>query len=100
MILEKASLIVKLGQEEQFEKDFKVASQYISAVKGYISHSLHLCLEKKNKYLLLVQWETLQDHTTGFRESDQYLQWKSLLHHYYHPFPIVEHYVEKYKNKQ
>lgn len=92
MILEVAMLQVKDGLQENFEVDFKNASQYISAIKGYICHSLGGCLKQKNKYILLVEWENLEDHTIGFRQSDQYLSWKTLLHHYYEPFPTVEHY--------
>jgi heme-degrading monooxygenase HmoA len=94
MILEAATLIVIPGKEHQFEKDFITAGQYISAVKGYIKHSLNKCIEQPNQYLLLVEWETLEDHTIGFRQSPQYLEWKKLLHHYYDPFPVVLHYEE------
>jgi heme-degrading monooxygenase HmoA len=92
MILEMALLHVKPGQEKQFEADFAVAGQYISSVKGYIRHSLSRCLEQESKYLLLVDWETLEAHTVGFRQSAVYLEWKKQLHHYYDPFPTVEHY--------
>lgn len=92
MILELAILYVKDGQESQFEIDFGKAGKYISAVKGYAGHTLQKCLEQKNKYILLVNWETLEAHTVGFRESPQYSEWKKLLHHYYDPFPVVEHY--------
>jgi heme-degrading monooxygenase HmoA len=92
MILEVAILSVIQGKELQFETDFKKASQYISAIKGYCKHSLKKCIEQKNKYILLVEWDTLEDHTIGFRESPQYLEWKKLLHRYYDPFPTVEHY--------
>lgn len=44
--------------------------------------------------MLLVSWESLEDHTVGFRESEQYKEWKALLHHFYDPFPIVEHYED------
>ena len=93
MILEVAILNVIAGKEGSFEKDFKIAEQYISTIKGYIKHSLKKCLEEENKYILLVEWETLEAHTIGFRTSEQYLEWKKLLHHYYNPFPVVEHYV-------
>lgn len=99
MILEVATLTIKNGQEEQFETDFAIAGQYISAVKGYIKHSLRKCVEQENKYILLVDWETLEDHTVGFRQSLAYLEWKKLLHHYYAPFPLVEHYQTVIENK-
>jgi heme-degrading monooxygenase HmoA len=92
MILESAILYVKNGQETAFEKDFEKAGQYISSIEGCISHTLHRCLEVENKYLLSVQWENLEAHTVGFRESAAYLEWKRLLHHYYDPFPVVEHF--------
>ena len=66
----------------------------ISSIDGYISHELKKCVEKKNRYILLVKWEKLEDHTVGFRQSPQYQEWKDLLHHFYDPFPTVEHYEE------
>ncbi len=93
MILEVAILNVVDGKEKQFEKDFEIATQYISSINGYIKHSSKKCIEKTNQYILLVEWETLENHTVGFRESLQYIEWKKLLHHYYDPFPTVEHYV-------
>lgn len=96
MVLEIAILEVKKGMEENFEEDFKKASLYISSVEGYIKHSLRNCIEQKNKYVLLVEWRSLESHTVNFRESEEYLKWKKLLHHYYDPFPLVEHYKEVY----
>jgi heme-degrading monooxygenase HmoA len=92
MILEVAILHLIENKEQEFEADFKKASQYISSIRGYIKHTLKKCIEEKNKYILLVEWETLENHTIDFRESEQYLEWKKLLHHYYNPFPIVKHY--------
>ena len=94
MILETAVLHVKPELEDNFEVSFKKASVYIASIKGYINHELHLCIESENQYLLLVRWETLEDHTIGFRQSEAYQQWKNLLHNYYEPFPVVEHYKQ------
>ncbi|PFN76435.1 antibiotic biosynthesis monooxygenase [Bacillus sp. AFS076308] len=92
MILEAAMLQVKEGMEVEFEGSFRQASEIISSMKGYISHELQRCIEVEGKYLLLVKWETLEDHTVGFRESKEYQEWKKLLHHFYDPFPTVEHF--------
>jgi len=92
MILEIATLDIKPGQEAEFERDFDIASKIISESVGYMEHELQRCIEKPNRYVLLVRWETLSDHTEGFRKSVPYLEWKKLLHHYYDPFPTVEHY--------
>lgn len=91
-ILEAAFLHIQPDQHRAFEADFKQAGQYISSIHGYLRHSLQRCLEVPGKYLLLVEWETLEAHTVGFRQSDVYQRWKELLHHYYEPFPVVEHF--------
>ncbi|MGQ7945613.1 antibiotic biosynthesis monooxygenase family protein [Flavobacterium sp. WC2509] len=100
MVLEMAILHVLKGEELHFENDFAIASLFIQSISGYISHSLRKCIEEENKYLLLVEWEKLEDHTIRFRESESYLEWKKLLHHYYNPFPIVEHYEMVVENKK
>jgi len=93
MILEMAVLNIMQGQTSAFESAFATASEIIASMPGYISHQLQRCIEDENRYLLLVQWKTLDDHTVGFRDSIQYLEWKRLLHHFYDPFPVVEHYT-------
>jgi heme-degrading monooxygenase HmoA len=93
VILEVAVLDVKPGLTTEFETAFKTASAIIATMPGYISHELQRCIETANRYILLVRWQTLEDHTIGFRQSPQYQQWRSLLHHFYEPFPVVEHYV-------
>lgn len=92
MILEVAVLEVKPGKARAFELAFLEAQEIIQNRQGYVSHQLQRCMEKSNRYILLVNWETLEDHTIGFRESKEYQQWRSLLHHFYDPFPTVEHY--------
>lgn len=93
MILESAVLDVRAGQTAQFEAAFREAKKIISASPGYLSHELHRCVERPNRYLLLVRWQRLEDHTEGFRKSAPYQRWKALLHHFYDPFPEVEHYA-------
>jgi heme-degrading monooxygenase HmoA len=100
MILEAVILYLKDGNEKEFEADFKTAGQYISAIKGYVGHSLQKCIENDNQYLLLVQWEKIENHTVGFRVSAEYQEWKKLLHHYYNPMPIVEHYEMVLEHKK
>jgi heme-degrading monooxygenase HmoA len=92
MTLEVAVLNIKPGMSQQFEITFAEAAQIIASMKGYISHNLQRCLEVENQYLLLVNWQTIEDHTVGFRQSLEYQTWKKLLHHFYDPFPTVEHY--------
>ena len=96
MILEVAILNIIPGQEDAFLKAFSEAKEIISKMAGYISHQLKRCMENASRFILLVEWEKLTDHTDGFRESKEYQEWKRMLHHFYDPFPAVEHY-EKVK---
>lgn len=92
MILEVAVLDVIANREAAFEAAFDEAQHIIAGMPGYRSHQLQRCLERPGRYLLLVEWDRLEDHTVGFRASAGYQQWRALLHHFYDPFPTVEHY--------
>ena len=92
MILESAHLDVKAGQEDAFEAAFNAAKGIISSMPGFMALELQRCIETRSRYLLLVRWMSLEHHTIGFRTSAQYEEWKQLLHHFYDPFPTVEHY--------
>ena len=92
MILEVAILNVRRGHAAEFEQAFQKAQRIISSMAGYVSHELQRRLEVENKYVLLVRWQRLEDHTEGFRKSAEYQEWKRLLHHLYDPFPTVEHF--------
>jgi heme-degrading monooxygenase HmoA len=94
MILEVAVLNIKPGHGLEFEAAFARAQAIIAASAGYKSHELRRCVEAKDRYLLLVRWDSLESHTTGFRGSLAYQEWRRLLHHFYDPFPTVEHYEE------
>ena len=94
MITERAELPVRPGQEGEFEEAFRQAKLIISAMPGFIGLTLSRCIERPSNYLLLVHWQTLEDHTDGFRGSPEYQEWRSLLHHFYDPFPVVEHFSE------
>jgi heme-degrading monooxygenase HmoA len=92
MILELAILDVRAGERPEFEQAFATAKDIISAMPGFESLELQHCLEVADRYVLLVRWDRLEDHTVGFRESPDYQRWRELLHRFYDPFPTVEHY--------
>lgn len=92
MILEHACLDVARGEEQHFEAVFAQAQGIIASMPGFRSLRLERCLETPSRYLLLVEWDKLEDHTEGFRGSTEYQEWRRLLHHFYDPFPTVEHY--------
>lgn len=93
MLLEVAVLDVRAGEGARFEQAFRRAEPLIASAAGYQRHELRRCLEVPDRYLLLVSWASLEDHTRGFRGSAAYQEWKALLHPFYDPFPSVEHYA-------
>ena len=92
-VLEVAILDVRQGQAEAFRKAFASAEPIIASMPGYGRHELRRCIENDHRFLLLVWWDSVESHEVGFRGSAGYAEWKQLLHHFYDPFPTVEHYV-------
>jgi len=93
MILEHAPLPVLPGREEEFLAAFAQARPIIAGMPGCLGVRLSRCVEQPSLFLLLVEWDTLEDHTEGFRGSPEYERWKALLHHFYDPFPTVLHFA-------
>jgi heme-degrading monooxygenase HmoA len=94
MVLEIATSQIVDGQTEAFEAAFKEAAPILAEMKGYIRHELQRCMEDTHRYALLIEWQTREDHTIGFRQAPGYQRWKELLHHFYVPFPTIEHFVK------
>jgi heme-degrading monooxygenase HmoA len=94
-VLEVAILNVRHGQRAAFLQAFATAEPIIASVPGYGGHELRRCVEADERFLLLVWWDTVDSHAVGFRGSPAYGEWKKLLHHFYDPFPTVEHYLSE-----
>jgi heme-degrading monooxygenase HmoA len=91
-ILEHAVLKVKPSLGDAFLAAFAEARQIIAAAPGCRAVQLSRCVEDEDRFLLLVEWDSLEAHLDGFRGSEPYQRWKELLHHFYDPFPTVDHY--------
>jgi heme-degrading monooxygenase HmoA len=94
MIVESAVLPIRIGHEAQFEAALREALPLIQASKGFQKIEVRRCVEDKSRYLLLVWWDSVEDHTIGFRQSDRYPKWRALLHHFYDGPLTVLHYEE------
>jgi heme-degrading monooxygenase HmoA len=94
MVLEHVILNVRPGQAAEFEATLAKARPLIAATIGFRALEIRRCVETANRYLLLVTWDTLEDHTVGFRQGPNYAEWRSLLHHFYDAPPTVAHYGE------
>lgn len=92
MILEVATLDVLPGRAAEFEAAFAEARPLVADTPGFLGLELRKCVERQNRYLLLIRWHSVADHVQGFRGGPNYARWKALLHHFYDPFPVVQHY--------
>jgi heme-degrading monooxygenase HmoA len=93
MILEIATLDIKPALADEFAATIAKSAPLLARQKGYISHEITRCLESPHRYVLLIRWQRVEDHTVGFRQSPEYQEWKTLTHHFFEPFPpMVQHY--------
>jgi heme-degrading monooxygenase HmoA len=94
MILELAIIEIKEGTNTAFEKNLDQAQHVLSQAQGYIGHDFKKCIEHNNRYILLIKWTTLAAHTEGFRGSELFKEWRSLIGHFFENPPLVEHYEQ------
>jgi heme-degrading monooxygenase HmoA len=92
MILELAIIEIKEGTNAAFEKNLDQAQHVLSQAEGYLGHEFKKCIERNNRYILLIKWTTLTAHTEGFRGSELFKEWRSLIGHFFETPPLVEHY--------
>ncbi|MGZ4453249.1 MAG: antibiotic biosynthesis monooxygenase family protein [Nocardioides sp.] len=89
MILEHALLPVRPGREAAFETAMAEALPIIRRQPGCLRAEVSRCVEQPSTYLLLAEWDSVEAHEDGFRGSEDYQEWRALLHHFYDPFPTV-----------
>ena len=92
MVLEQAVIAIRPGTAAAFEAAMAEARLVIAASPGFVSLRLHRGIEAPERYLLLVEWETLDDHLVGFRESDRFTAWRTLIGPFFESPPDVVHF--------
>jgi heme-degrading monooxygenase HmoA len=93
MIVERALIPVTPGSEADFEAAMQQAKGVVAQAKGFRSIRVTRGIESPSTYLLILEWDTLEDHTVGFRESELFTQWRGLIGQYFAEPPSVEHYT-------
>ncbi len=93
MILELAIIDIKQGSNADFEQNLDKAQHVISQAEGYLGHEFKHCIEKENRYILLIRWATLKDHTEGFRGSELFKEWRALIGPFFENPPVVQHFT-------
>lgn len=91
MILEVAELRIREGEDEAFLAAVAKAAPLFQNSKGCRSMHLRKVIETAGLYRLQVEWETLEDHTVGFRESEAFTGWRALVSPYFTEPPRVDH---------
>ena len=94
MILEVADIRVKEGSQTEFEKAVQFALDTIfPKAHGFKSYTFRKSIESADRYLLLLTWETLEDHTVSFRGSPLFAEWRGLVGGFFASPPFVEHFT-------
>jgi heme-degrading monooxygenase HmoA len=91
MIYEIAEIEVKPGHETEFEANVAKAAPLFKRAKGCNGLELQRSIEKPSRYRLVVQWETVENHTVDFRGSSDFQEWRKLVGHCFAGTPVVEH---------
>lgn len=94
MIREHAVIHVQPGTNAAFEAAYAKAREVLLASPGARTASLSLCVEDASRYLLLVEWDTLEAHTDTFRNSPAFTEWRALIGPFFDGTPEVTHYRE------
>jgi heme-degrading monooxygenase HmoA len=94
MILEVADIRVKHGSQNEFEKAVQQALESIfPKAQGFKGYTFRKSIESADRYLLLLTWETLEDHTVAFRGSPLFTEWRGLVGGFFAAPPFVEHFT-------
>jgi heme-degrading monooxygenase HmoA len=92
VIVEIAQIDILGGREADFEAAFMQAIGFAAGSPGYLGHELRRSLEHRSRYLLRIEWTTLEAHTVTFRGSAAFSQWRAAVGPFFASAPVVEHF--------
>jgi heme-degrading monooxygenase HmoA len=93
MILELADIRIQAGQQAAFDEAIQRGlDEVISKAKGFRGYKVNKGIESPERYILMIFWDTLENHTIDFRESPAFLQWRSIVGSFFAVPPVVEHF--------
>lgn len=94
MILEIADIRIHANRQTDFDLAImRGVEQVISKAKGFCSYKIHKSIESPERYVLMIVWETLENHTVDFRGSPAFLEWRGIIGPYLAAPPAVEHFT-------
>jgi heme-degrading monooxygenase HmoA len=94
MVLELAEITIRPGEQAQFDAAIaKGIAQVISNARGFRRATVHKGIESPERYVLQIEWDTLENHTVDFRGSPAFAQWRAIVGPYFGQPPRVEHFT-------
>lgn len=93
MILELADIRILPGQQAEFDLAIERGVQIISGAKGFTGYKINKGIESPERYVLMIFWETLENHTVDFRESAAFQEWRGIVGPFFAAPPSVEHFT-------
>ena len=94
MVLEVALIDILPGQEDAFVAAYRQGHEIVASTPGCISVRMTRGVESPSRFVLLVEWERIEDHFTHFRATDRFTRWRALIGQHFAGPPLVEHYAD------
>jgi heme-degrading monooxygenase HmoA len=93
MILEIADIRITPGQQAAFDEAIQRGLQTVIAqAGGYLGHEVQKCIETPERYVLMIQWASVEAHNVGFRQSPAFAEWRAIVGPFFAGPPLVEHF--------
>ena len=94
MILELADIRIHPGKQAEFDAAIVRGVETVpSKAKGFRGYTVNKGVESPERYLLMIFWDTLENHTVDFRQSPTFQDWRAIVGPYFAAPPAVEHYT-------
>lgn len=94
MILEVALIDLRPGTEEAFAAAYRTGRPILAGTPGCRSVRMTHGIESPSRFVLLVEWDSVEAHLENFRATDRYVQWRGLIGQYFAQPPLVEHFLD------
>jgi heme-degrading monooxygenase HmoA len=94
VVLEVALIDVQDGTAEQFASAYRIASEILLSTPGVKSARMTHGIERPTRFVLLVEWDSVEAHEVNFRQTDRFGRWRGLIGPYFAAPPLVEHYED------
>ncbi len=94
MILEVADILIPAGKQAEFDEAIqRGVTTVIAKAQGFRGFKVNKGVESPERYLLMIYWETLEDHTVVFRQGPLFPEWRAIVGPYFAQPPVVEHFA-------